>query len=153
MNKKKIYVVLFLLIMCLLQYWTYGGMKLHTEVVDNVIIFLSIVFGFYITSLAIFVTSKYVSDLYKTIDNKNPSLTLLHTLMKRFKFGLDLILITVLYLLLINFFIKQTLSNELLLSNYYILPFSGIVLLNFIYGYILLNDLVNIIIQEAKNKA
>ena len=150
--KKIIYLVVLFIIISLSQYFFIGKFSVSNDLITNIITFLSIIFGFYITSLAIFVTSQYVSSLYKIIDKENQTVTLLHTLVRNYKIGLTVILISILYLLFLNFFINQTLEKVLLLNNLKTLPFLSVVIFNFVYSYKMLSDLINVIIQEAKNK-
>jgi hypothetical protein len=124
---------------------------IKSDMLDRIITFLSIIFGFYITSLAIFATSKYVSTLYKTVDKENPNITLLHTLLKNYKDGLKLIFFSILYLLIVQFVVNQTENDEMLFSNLWLLPFLSVIIVNFWYSYKMLRDLIRIILQEAKN--
>lgn len=150
--KKIIRLSLAFIICCVLQYFLLGTLVIESNLINNVVVFLSIIFGFYITSLAIFVTSTYVSQLYKIIDQNNKSVTLLHTLISEYKVGLILILISILYLLIVEFILRQTDNSKVVLSAIYALPFSWVVLTNFFYSYRMLDTLIKIIIQEAKNK-
>ena len=150
--RKIIILSLAFIICCILQYFLLGALVIESNLINNVVVFLSIIFGFYITSLAIFVTSTYVSQLYKIIDQNNKSVTLLHTLISEYKVGLILILISILYLLIVEFILRQTDNSKVVLSAIYALPFSWVVLTNFFYSYRMLDTLIKIIIQEAKNK-
>jgi len=149
---KKIGVLLSLIFIAFIQYKYFGDYKLKSEIITDMITFLSIIFGFYITSLAIFVTSKYVSDLYKVPDKDNPKRTLLNTLVSQYRFGLCLILVFIVYLLSIQLVLNQQTGNELLLSNFIVLPFFPLSISNFVYSYLMLTMLIKIIVQEAKNK-
>ena len=150
--KKTIKLSLSFVFFCILQYFLLGTYYIESNLITNIVTFFSVIFGFYITSLAIFVTSTYVSQLYKITDQNNKSVTLLHTLITQYKVGLILILISILYLLFIEFILSQTDNNKIILSNIYVLPFLGLVIANFFYSYRMLNTLIKIIIQEAKNK-
>jgi hypothetical protein len=150
--KKTIILLLTLVVFSILQYFILGSCYIESNLINNVVVFLSIIFGFYITSLAIFVTSTYVSQLYKITDQNNKSVTLLHTLISEYKVGLILILISILYLLIIEFVLRQTDNNKIILSAIYALPFSWVVITNFFYSYRMLDTLIKVIIQEAKNK-
>ena len=150
--KKTIKLSLSFVFFCILQYFLLGTYYIESNLINNIVTFFSIIFGFYITSLAIFVTSTYVSQLYKITDQNNKSVTLLHTLITQYKVGLILILISILYLLFIEFILSQTDNNKIILSNIYVLPFLWLVITNFFYSYRMLNTLIKIIIQEAKNK-
>lgn len=153
MKKKIIYSILFFLAIVFIQHYFLTNTKFNVVVFSDIITFLSIVFGFYITSLAIFVTSQYVSDLYKIVDKENQSLTLLHTLTNNYKFGLLLTLISLVYFIMIQFFVKTDASNEAVLGSASMLPALALLALNFIFCFIMLNDLVNIIIQEGKKRS
>lgn len=151
--RKIIWLVVLFVAISFGQYFWIGKSSISNDLITNIITFLSIIFGFYITSLAIFVTSQYVSNLYKIVDKENQTVTLLHTLVRNYKIGLTVILISILYLLFLNFSINQTPDKSLLLSNLEALPFLAMIAFNFCYSYKMLTDLINVIIQEAKHKA
>lgn len=151
--RRIILLVVLLLSISTGQYFLIGNLSISGDLITNLLTFFSIIFGFYITSLAIFVTSQYVSDLYKITDKNNQSVTLLHTLVRNYKFGLSVILISILYFLILNFSIDQTGSKLLLLNNPIALPTLAVILFNFCYSYKMLTDLINVIIQEAKHKS
>jgi len=139
------------ILLAFFQYKFLGNFLLKSAIVTDMITFLSIIFGFYITSLAIFVTSRYVSDLYKITDKDNPNKTLLNTLVSKYEFGLSLILIFIIYLVGIQLYLGQLIEGQfLLLSNFLALPFVPFSLINFIYSYLMLKTLIKIIVQEAK---
>lgn len=146
---KKISPIILFLAICFLQSY-FGDQILGSDFLSNSILFLSIIFGFYITSLTIFVTSKYVSDLYKITDSENHSLTLLHILIRRYKYGLNLTLASLLYLLSIEFFYNP--NSQFTLGDKLIWPLLAIIIFNFLYSFRTLNDLVKIILQEAKRE-
>lgn len=152
--KKKIFCssLIFFIVVCI-QYYFFRDFKFNVSLFSDIVTFLSIVFGFYITSLAIFITSQYVSDLYKVVDEKNRSLTLLHTLTNNYKFGLLLTLVSLLYFIMIQFVIKADINNEVSLGSVITFPILALLIINFIFCFIMLNDLVNIIIQEGKRKS
>ena len=151
--KKIIYGVVLFILISSSQYFLIGKFSISNDLITNIITFLSIIFGFYITSLAIFVTSQYVSNLYKIVDKENQTVTLLHTLVKNYKTGLTVILVSILYLLFLSFTINQSLDKSILLNNFKVLHFLPLVIFNFCYSYKMLSDLINVIIQEAKHKA
>lgn len=151
MIKQIIFILLFL-IASLFQYKVLGNCTISTGVIGNIIVFLSIIFGFYITSLSIFVTSRYVSSLYKIADKNNKSVTLLHTLLHNFKTGLVIALVSIFYLLIIQVSIEQIKTGVVPLNDFRVIPLLGLTIYNFIYSYMMLSDLIRIIIQEAKEK-
>lgn len=148
-HKLKFSIGLFLCV-CVCQYYLLGHVNISEGVTGNIITFLSILFGFYITSLAIFVTSHYVSSLYKVMDQNKKSQTLLHTLTGNYKFGLLVTLFSLIYFVWLEIFFS---GGVMTLGNKSHLPFLGFLAINFAYCFIMLGDLINIIIQEAKSRA
>ena len=71
--------------------------------ISSVLIVFSIFFGFYITSFAVFATSKYLSTLYEIQDEYDNRKTLLDTLLGEFKFATNTLLVSIIYL--ISFFL------------------------------------------------
>lgn len=145
-------VILGLPLLSYIQYQLLREFYLKSEVINIMTTFLSIVFGFYITSYAIFLTSSYVSSLYKITDAKNKAQTLLHTLVQQYRFGLTAILFSIIYLLCLQFRLNQSNNNQLAMGDIYTLPFLFVVVFNFWYSYRMLDILVKIVIQEAKRK-
>lgn len=152
MKKKILFSTAFFLVAALLQHYFLSNVQFNSSLLSDVVTFLSIIFGFYITSLAIFVTSQYVSDLYKVVDANNQSVTLLHTLTNNYKFGLLLTLFSLVYFIMVQFFIA-TANNQISLKATSMFPVIALLLLNFIFCFVMLNDLVNIIIQEGKKRS
>jgi hypothetical protein len=140
----------FFIAISFIQVKGFGQFQVKDGIIANIVTFLSILFGFYVTSLAIFITSKYVSELYKVIDRNDPAVTLLHTLVKRFKMGMNIILATILYLFIIEFYYGKIPNAPILFSDKLLWLFCDLMIFNFVYSYWMLNDLVKIIIQEAK---
>lgn len=135
------------------QYFLLNETKIQSETLGNIMTFLGIIFGFYITSLSIFVISKYVGSLYRIVDKEDTSRTLLNTLVSNYRFGLISALLTVAYLVSVQLFIDQSNAGSASMSNFILKPFLGIIVINFWYSYKMLSDLINIIIQEAKNNS
>lgn len=152
MKRKVLIALIFIIGISLIQRRFFSMLPLNIQVLDNIVTFLSVVFGFYITSLAIFVTSRYVSNLYKITDKKNTSVTLLHTLLQNYKFGLTLVLLSLAYFIFVQFFVNPSELNPLQLSNFALTPLLGLLVVNFWYCYQMLTSLIKIILQEAKNK-
>ncbi len=148
--KKIVYPAVSFAILCFIQYKFLGKYLINLSVLSDYFTFLSIIFGFYITSLAIFVTSKYVGGLYKFVDKENNSITLLHRLIYNYQNGLKINLFTIGYILIIMFIISQTKTEKVALSSFYLIPLGALIIFNFGYSYKMLRDLINVILQEAK---
>ena len=139
--------ILFFLIACVQVYFL-DNKTFSSSVLSDIVTFLSILFGFYITSLAIFVTSQYVSTLYMVIDKDNKDQTLLHTLTKNYQFGLVLTLVSLVYFIGVQFLPSTGTGSSLNLGELIYLPVLPLLALDFLYCYLMLKDLINIIIQE-----
>lgn len=128
----------------------FSNVQFSSSALDTVVTFLSVIFGFYITSLAIFVTSQYVRELYKTTDSNNKERTLLHTLLGNYKFGLLTNLVSIIYFVALILFFND--GNLIKMGD---TPYSLILPLlvtNIFYHYLMLSDLIKIIVQESKRK-
>jgi len=140
----------------LYQYFYLERCKLHIELLNNSVLLLSIFFGFYVVGLSIFSTSKFVGKLYLKED-LNPKaktrVTLLHTLLKKYKFGLVLNLFSIFYFLVLIFIATQNINEKIMLSSVFTYLFIPLMLLNFIYGYLSLEQLIKIVLQEAKRNS
>ncbi len=150
--KRRIIIICVLIGLTLLQYFQFGDVYVSSNTVSSLLTFSSIIFGFYITSLAIFSTSSYVSGLYLKTNKKNPSETLLQTLLANYKTGLLWIFTSISYFIFLQLVFDQSKTEicKLTLKNIYLWPFLGIVMVNIWYSYKMLNDLIKVIMQEAK---
>lgn len=148
---KVIKSALIIVLASIIQYYFLGSLQIKSDLVSSIVTFLSIIFGFYITSLSIFATSRYVSSLYKVGDINNKSNTLMHTLFSNYKFGLITTLVTIIYFIIVQVSIGQSGSGFMYLSERLLIPTIGIMLNIFWYSYKMLNDLIRIILQESKN--
>jgi hypothetical protein len=143
---------LFLFLGVLIQYFLLKDYVIKNDVLTNIVTFLSIVFGFYITSFSIFSTSTYVSELYQVVDREDKNQTLLNLLIFKYKVGLLVTLISILYFILVIFLLNQDGIESFSLNNKYTYPLISIFLFNFYYGYRMFEILVKIITQESKIK-
>lgn len=149
---KKIIILFILTVSVFIQVKFFGTYQIDGDVISNLIIFLSIVFGFCTTSLSIFATSRYVSKLYKEDDIKKPSQTLLHKLVKKYKAGLIFSLITIVYLVLVHLVTVNYFTGLLSLSDPLSFALLPLMIVNFYYCFSLLNILSSVVIQEAKTQ-
>lgn len=150
-NKNLIIRLLISLVLGLTVYYCWGNyIYLSTNLFSNIVTFLSILFGFYITSFSIFTTSRYVAKLYKIDDiEKKRSQSLMDTLIHEYKTGLIITLVSIIYTLVL-FPILGSREFILLNSNKYLIIFLPFMLLNFIYAFEMMSVLVKVIKQTAK---
>lgn len=149
--RSKWFLLALFIVITAIQFRTLSGYSVSFDVINTIVTFLSVLFGFYVTSLAIFVTSQYVRELYKTTDSNNKERTLLHTLLENYRFGLVVNLFSIAYFVILGLFFGNA-ENFDLGGMPYILLLSSLAV-NFLYHYLMLSDLIKIIIQEGKRPA
>ncbi|MCY4184735.1 MAG: hypothetical protein OXC82_07675 [Rhodobacteraceae bacterium] len=131
----------------------------------NLVTFFSIVFGFYMTSIAIFINASYTKDLHKQIDEKN--LKRGSNILKSYLLNgsyCSIISITLIILFTtiadkntfsilhtkfnpLTFpYIDKELDINLLLSS----GLFGIAVLNIFFMILILHEIINVLIREAK---
>jgi len=143
-------ITLALIAVVLVQRFAFGSYNISVDVISDLIVFLSIMFGFCATSLAIFSTSKYMGALYKVQDISNNSRTLLHTLIGKYKLGLNCSLISVLYFLFLEVFaLNFGTTQSVSLLNPLSLGIFPLVVLNFYFGFTLMSTLTKVVIKEG----
>ncbi len=125
--------------------------SISSGVISNLIVFLSIVFGFCATSLAIFATSKYMPQLYAIEDPWDKSKTLLHTLVGNYQSGLFFALLSILYFLFLQFRIDASSTGSIMLSSSSACFVFSAIILNFYFGFSLLKKLSQVVIQGGKS--
>lgn len=114
--------------------------------ISNIITFVSISFGFYLTSSSILFSSQYIKTLNKE-DELKPSQRKIHTLKEYFK----LAIYNALFTISVSFFVLLAIAiqNDIVL----IILFSILIaflILNFIFIYLLLKVFGNALIIQAR---
>lgn len=130
------------------QYYALKDFYVTEAFISDLITIMSIWFGFNVTSLAIFSTSKFVPSLFKIEDENDRSKTLLHTLFHEYRDNLKMTMCFTMYLVFIQFIIQQTALEEISacdLRAILLLPILGII---FLKSYILIRNLINAIIKD-----
>ena len=150
MKINRMFTVIIIGVLMFLQYNFLGSFILSIDFLLGLVTFLSIMFGFYITSFSIFSTSSFVKGLYKQEDSKSGK-TLLHTLIAEYKAGLLLNLFSIIYFLILIFYITQDKDFIFLnLSEFITYLAPSLLLFNIIYSFRMLSNLIRIITQESK---
>ena len=93
---KKIVILVALIISTALQW--YLEPLIEKRFISSLLTVFSIFFGFYVTSFAVFSTSKYLSKLYQIQDKNDNRMTLLDRAIERFKWPTIFLLFSVVYL-------------------------------------------------------
>lgn len=142
-----ILVVIVGIVVTSLQFFFLRTFHITQDTVNNLVVFVSIAFGFFATSLAIFATSKYSGKLYDIEDRKNGG-TLLHTLVKKYKIGLFFALIAIIYFVVLGVYLGD--NDFILTSEPVALPLLGLISINVFYAYRLIQIVAQFVLQEAK---
>lgn len=113
---------------------------------SSVITFMSICFGFYLTSLSILFSSQYIKTL-NVEDAQKPTQRKIHTIREYFKLAIYCSLLTIVLALMV-------LSMSFVLQNKYILItsfsiFIAVFIENFVFIYLLLKIFMNALIIQA----
>lgn len=115
--------------------------------ITNIITFISICFGFYLTSLSILFSSKYVKTL-NSEDTQKPTQRRIHTIREYFKLAIYCSLITIvaaLLVLLLSFLFPNKYTITVLFS-----VFMSFFVENFIFIYLLLKIFMNALVIQAR---
>ncbi len=122
--------------------------SISESLMQNFITFLSITFGFYMTSLSVLYDSKYIKKLYDEIDPKKPTQRKIHTLKSYFKASAYWSLFSI-GLLMIYSLATKVESNILVLSTFFESLLVFIVFVNFVFMFLLFNVFINGLVEEA----
>lgn len=97
-------IIIFILTSILFYYL---GLDYNDVFYTNIITYLSISFGFIITSLSILYNSTFIKQLYKNVDSESTTLTVLHRLGRYYKINIYFSIILILYYLTLNLLISK----------------------------------------------
>jgi len=146
-NNHKVYIGIIFSIFFILSFLI--NIKITESAMQNFITFLSIVFGFYMTSLSVLYNSKYIKNMYQEIDPKKPTQRKITTLIQYFKHSAYLTVFTI-FLLMITSLIVNIDNNILIINPIFQSFLISIVFSNFIFIILLFKVFINSLIKEAK---
>lgn len=146
--KRSIFLLLTLGVSFLSQ--KYLGICIEKEFISALLTVFAIFYGFYVTSYAVFATSKYLSKLYQIENPTDNRKTLLDDLLEEFTSATYILLGSLIYLVI----------AYVILENRYPLPFSyflyfiwAVILINFFYAFRTINTFIKITRQSAKENS
>lgn len=115
--------------------------------ITNAITFVSICFGFYLTSLSILFSSKYIKTL-NTEDTQKPTQRKIHTIREYFKLAIYCSLLTIITALLAlsSFFLFSNKQIAIVIFSFFISFF----VVNFLFIYFLLKLFMNALVIQAR---
>ena len=144
---KKISIISMFFIISIFIQWHFDP-AIKKEFIASLLTVFSMFFGFYITSFAVFSTSKYLSKLYKIQDKLDSRNTLLHSLIENFKWPAYLLLCSISYLIIIYIFIE----NKTSYLYYFTYIVWGVISLNIFYIYKTIDIFIKVTLQSAKHE-
>lgn len=144
MGKKLFFGFIFLVLSVIVQHRF--KISLSQELINGLLTTLSIFFGFYMTSFAVFATSKYLNKLYKKQDPEDNRKTLLDDLIGEFSFAVKVLLVSMVYLIFLNLcFVNKWGYSESINSLLW-----GILLSNFLLSLNTISIFIKVTNQSAK---
>ena len=144
--KKKI-MVLIVALSCSAIFQAYMKLSFQKEFISTLLTVFAIFFGFYITSFAVFATSKYMSSLYRIQDRNDNRKTLLDTLLGEFKFPTYVLLLSIVYLTLLYVLME---NESMGFIKFYAMLLWGVLFLNIFYIFQAISVFIKVTRQSAK---
>lgn len=126
------------------------SIEITESLMQNFITFLSITFGFYMTSLSVLYSSKFIKKLHNEIDNKIRTQTKLHTLISYFKNSAIWSIISIIILFTYSLFFKSV-NDCIQMDPIFESLLIGILSINFLYLFLLLKVFLNGLEEEANS--
>ncbi len=118
------------------------------SLMQNFITFLSITFGFYMTSLSVLYSSKYIKRLYDEVDELKKTQTKIHTLKAYFKNSAYWSILSIIVLFIYSLFSKVN-GNILETNSFFESLIISILSINFLFLILLLKVFLNGLLEEA----
>ena len=143
--KDKVTIVIVLSCSAILQH--YMEISFQKEFISTLLTVFAIFFGFYVTSFAVFATSKYLPSLYQIEDKNDNSKTLLDILLEKFRFSTHVLLFSIVYL--IFFYILMENDTGIFISLFTHILW-GILFLNILYIFRSISIFIKVTRQSAK---
>jgi len=143
--KKYIWISIAFLSSILIQ--KYLKLSLKVELISTLLTVFSIFFGFYVTSFAVFATSKYLTKLYKIQNENDNRKTLLDDLLEEFTFATKFLLTSIVYLTVCYVIIENYYTSQLLYASYVVW---GFLLMNIYFSFTTISIFIKVTRQSAK---
>jgi hypothetical protein len=148
-KKDKYKIIILFLFVSFLSY--FSSIEISESLMQNFITFLSITFGFYMTSLSVLYSSKFIKKLHKEVDTKIKTQTKLHTLTAYFRNSATWSILSIIVLFTYSLFFKSV-NNYIQIEPIFEAPLIGILSINFLYLFLLLKVFLNGLEEEANHQ-
>jgi hypothetical protein len=148
-KKDKYKIIILFLFVSFLSY--FSSIEISESLMQNFITFLSITFGFYMTSLSVLYSSKFIKKLHKEVDTKIKTQTKLHTLTAYFRNRATWSILSIIVLFTYSLFFKSV-NNYIQIEPIFEAPLIGILSINFLYLFLLLKVFLNGLEEEANHQ-
>lgn len=145
-TKDKYKIILLFLSINFLFYFL--PVEITESLMQNFITFLSITFGFYMTSLSVLYSSKFIKKLHSEVDNKIKTQTKLHTLTAYFRNSAIWSIISIIVLFIYSLFFKAV-DNYIQIEPIFEALLISILSINFLYLFLLLKVFLNGLMEEV----
>lgn len=145
-TKDKYKIILLFLTINFLFYFL--PVEITESLMQNFITFLSITFGFYMTSLSVLYSSKFIKKLHSEVDNKIKTQTKLHTLTAYFRNSAIWSIISIIVLFIYSLFFKAV-DNYIQIDPIFEALLISILSINFLYLFLLLKVFLNGLMEEV----
>ena len=142
--------ILFLVFIGIFIICLFVDVSISESLMQNFITFLSITFGFYMTSLSVLYNSKYIKRLYDEIDPKIPTQRKIHTLKNYFNNSAYWSLFSI-GLLIVYSLLTVVNQNILTLNLFFESVLVSVVFVNFVFMFLLFKIFTNGLIEENTN--
>lgn len=143
---KNLYIIIFFLVSSFFLQ-CYFDFVIEKRFISSLLIVLSMFFGFYITSFAVFATSKYLSKLYQIENETDNRKTLLDDLLEIYSWPSYFLLSSIVYLIFLYILIENNFSKLLCYFSYLLW---GVIALNIFYIFKTIRIFIKITRQSAK---
>ena len=143
---KNLYVIVFFLASSFFLQ-CYFDFVIEKRFISSLLIVLSMFFGFYITSFAVFATSKYLSKLYQIENETDNRKTLLDDLLEIYSWPSYFLLSSIVYLIFLYILIENNFPKLLCYFSYLLW---GVIALNIFYIFKTIHIFIKITRQSAK---
>ena len=128
------------------------GVRIAEQTSEQLVTFFSITFGFYVTCIAILHGTAYMEKLYREIDPNNQSNRKIHTLRDYFLTSLRTSIITIVSVMLHGLWHSTQHDKSVLIDIILSAYISGIVAVNIFFMWLFVRQLMESMIQEAREK-
>lgn len=144
--KDKLKILILFIIISTVFYFI--NVNISESLMQNFITFLSITFGFYMTSLSVLYSSKFIKKLHNEVDRKIKTQTKLQTLTSYFKVSAIWSIVSIIVSFFYSLYFK-TVNNYFISEPIFESVLIAILSINFLFLFLLLKIFLNGLEEET----